>query len=281
MHILEAAHIQKSFGDHQVLRDISFTIASPEIFALLGPSGCGKTTLIRILLGLMKRDKGDVYMFDKDIVQDRETLYPNIGMLLDEHGLYDRLSCVDNLRMYCKLYHLPVSIMEPVLRRVSLYEDRHTAVNRLSKGMKQRLALARALLHEPRILFLDEPTSGLDPATSRSIQDLLLELKKSGVAIFLTTHDMVEATRLSDRVAFLHDGCLIECDTPVNICRKYENKMSVDIVTKDGRTLVIEDLTQEISLLENLLKNKAVQSIHSKEATLETVFLSLTGKELI
>ena len=182
MTILEADHIQKRFAEKMVLMDISFSIEKPEIFGLLGPSGSGKTTLIRILLGLLKKDGGSSYVLGNDSGQLSDDTYAQIGMMLDEAGLYDRLSCIDNLDIYRRLYQLPYNVIEPALRRVSLYDSRQKAVIKLSKGMKQRLSFARALLHEPRVLFLDEPTSGLDPATTSNIHELLFELKEKGVA---------------------------------------------------------------------------------------------------
>ena len=280
MTILEAEHIQKKFAEKEVLKDISFSISKPEIFGLLGPSGSGKTTLIRILIGLLKKDSGSSCVLGtaSDRLKDRE--YAQIGMLLDESGLYDRLSCVDNLDIYRRLYQLPQEVIEPALQRVSLHESAQTAVIKLSKGMKQRLAFARALLHQPKVLFLDEPTSGLDPATTANIHELLFELKENGVTIFLTTHDMEEAARLCDRVAFLNEGTIIECDTPENICCKYNTSNQVKVMTSDGRSL-LQDMKQDTDQLMKLLEKGQIKTIHSMEPTLETVFISLTGKELI
>ena len=278
--ILEAEHIQKKFKEKEVLKDISFSISKPEIFGLLGPSGSGKTTLIRILIGLLKKDGGSSSVFGHDCEKLRDEAYAQIGMMLDETGLYDRLSCVDNLDIYRRLYQLPVDVIEPALRRVSLYESAQTPVNKLSKGMKQRLAFARALLHQPKLLFLDEPTSGLDPATTANIHELLFELKEKGVTIFLTTHDMEEATRLCDRVALLNEGCIIECDTPEAICCKYNTSNQVRILTTKG-TGIIRDLKQDMDHIVKLIQAGQVKTIHSMEPTLESVFIELTGKELV
>lgn len=280
MTILEAGHIQKKFAEKEVLRDISFSISKPEIFGLLGPSGSGKTTLIRILIGLLRKDSGRSCVLGTDSECLKDSEYAQIGMMLDETGLYDRLSCVDNLDIYRRLYQLPQEVIEPALRRVSLYDSAETAVIRLSKGMKQRLAFARALLHQPKVLFLDEPTSGLDPATTANIHELLFELKETGVTIFLTTHDMEEATRLCDRVAFLNEGAIIECDTPENICCKYNTSNQVRVTTKNG-SCFIQDMKEDAGKLVKLLEEGQIKTIHSMEPTLETVFISLTGKELV
>lgn len=280
MTILEADHIQKRFAEKMVLKDISFSIEKPEIFGLLGPSGSGKTTLIRILLGLLKKDGGSSYVLGNDSGHLSDDTYAQIGMMLDEAGLYDRLSCIDNLDIYRRLYQLPYNVIEPALRRVSLYDSRQKAVIKLSKGMKQRLSFARALLHEPRVLFLDEPTSGLDPATTSNIHELLFELKEKGVTIFLTTHDMEEATRLCDRVAFLNEGSIIECDTPEAICCKYNTTNQVNITTAQGESIVL-DIKRDAVKIMHLMESGHVKTIHSMEPTLETVFITLTGKELV
>ena len=257
MTILEADHIQKRFAEKMVLKDISFSIEKPEIFGLLGPSGSGKTTLIRILLGLLKKDGGSSYVLGNDSGHLSDDTYAQIGMMLDEAGLYDRLSCIDNLDIYRRLYQLPYNVIEPALRRVSLYDSRQKAVIKLSKGMKQRLSFARAFIHE-----------------------LLFELKEKGVTIFLTTHDMEEATRLCDRVAFLNEGSIIECDTPEAICCKYNTTNQVNITTAQGESIVL-DIKRDAVKIMHLMEAGHVKTIHSMEPTLETVFITLTGKELV
>jgi ABC-2 type transport system ATP-binding protein len=205
-------NIGKRFGTQTVLSDVSFETKDREIFGLLGPSGAGKTTIINILTHQLDADSGT-----------HETGVPlsETGLMPDADGLYVRLNCVENLNIFADIYGVPRAKSLAALRNVGLEDSAKKSVNALSKGMRQRLALARAILHEPKVLFLDEPTSGLDPATARGIHKLIQGLCANGAAIFLTTHNMEEAIRLCHHVALLHKGKIVEHGAPAEICARY------------------------------------------------------------
>jgi len=204
--------VVKSFGAQTVLSDVTFEAKQGEIFGLLGRSGAGKTTIINILTNQLKPDKGSHSIS----VSSYET-----GLMLDEDGLYDRLTCLDNLNVFADIYGIPHKKSSEALEKVGLGDSAKKAVSQLSKGMRQRLALARAILHNPKVLFLDEPTSGLDPNTAQGIHQLIHGLQKQGTTIFLTTHNMDEAVKLCDQVLLLHKGKIVEQGLPTEICERH------------------------------------------------------------
>lgn len=270
--------VRKSFGDHLVLAGISLAIEQGEIFGLLGPSGAGKTTLIRIITGQLKADQGTISVMGVDPRRFDGKMYTNFGMVLDNTGLYERLSCYDNLALFAEIYGTDKKRIMDYLRMVGLQDAVKTPAGRLSKGMKQRLTLARALLHDPAILFLDEPTSGLDPSSSREIHRLIQEECHRGRTVFLTTHNMTEAYELCGHVALLNEGHIVEYGKPDEICRKYNRQNRISIVTRDGRQLAFANGPEDAGQIAALLEEDNVQSIHSSEPTLETVFIELTGR---
>ncbi|MDR0983643.1 MAG: ABC transporter ATP-binding protein [Ruminococcus sp.] len=210
--MIKMSNVVKRFGEQTVLTDVTFEAKEKEIFGLLGPSGAGKTTIINILTNQLDADSGS----HKIDASPFET-----GLMLDEDGLYPRLNCIENLNVFAEIYRIPKINSIEALKNVGLEDSAKKAVNALSKGMRQRLALARAILHEPKILFLDEPTGGLDPRTARGIHKLLLSLREKGATIFLTTHNMEEAVKLCDKVALLHKGMIVEQGEPTEICKRH------------------------------------------------------------
>jgi len=202
----------KRFGGQTVLSDVTFEAKEREIFGLLGPSGAGKTTIINILTNQLEADGGSHSIG----VTPFET-----GLMLDEDGLYARLTCLENLNVFAGIYGIPRKKSLEALKSVGLGDAAGKIASKLSRGMRQRLALARAILHEPKALFLDEPTSGLDPGTARGIHKLIQNLRDNGATVFLTTHNMEEAAKLCDHVALLHKGRIVEQGAPAEICERH------------------------------------------------------------
>ena len=210
--MIKVQNLVKHYGGQAVLSDVTFSVESREIFALLGPSGAGKTTIINILTQQQTQDDGIAEVS----VTPRE-----VGLMLDVGGLYSHLNCLENLNLYARIYGLPISRSMEVLESVGLGDHASKAVSELSRGMSQRLALGRAILYSPKLLILDEPTSALDPGTARGICKLLQKLRDDGATIFLTTHNMDEALKLCDRVALLHKGEIIAQGAPIDLCSQH------------------------------------------------------------
>ncbi|EHJ53064.1 ABC transporter ATP-binding protein [Streptococcus macacae] len=275
--IIDVKHISKRFGEAVALEDISFSIEKGQIFGFLGPSGSGKTTTINILTGQLAADKGQSLILGKASQQLSSNTLEQIGLVSDSSGSYEKMTLYNNLLFYSKFYQVAPSRLDDLLKRVGLYDSRKKAVEKLSTGMKQRMLLARALINQPEVLFLDEPTSGLDPATSRTIHDLILELKAAGTTIFLTTHDMHEATLLCDNLALLNKGVLVEQGSPENLIQKYNTDKKVTITYQDKH-----QLTVAFSELASTLAGSTEEmiAIHSCEPTLEDIFITLTGGKL-
>lgn len=275
--VIKAFNLGKSFDGKVALNNISFDLEEGEIFGFLGPSGSGKTTTINILLGQLLNDHGDVFVFGKRPIELNSFDLSNVGLVSDTSGFYEKLSLYKNLLAYAKMYYVSNNEVDMILKKVGLYGDKDKLAEKLSTGMKQRMLLARALINQPKILFLDEPTSGLDPMTSKSIHELLLKLKENGTTIFLTTHDMKEATLLCDRLVLLNKGDIVESGTPKEIIAKYNTNKRVQVEFLDGSNCVI-DFSNIGELLEK--RKDEVMTIHSCEPTLEDVFIHLTGAKL-
>jgi len=216
--MIKAQNLVKHFGGQTVLSDVNFEVAPQEIFALLGPSGAGKTTIINLLTGQLTPDGGIVEV---------DATPRQVGLMLDVGGVYPHLNCLENLNLYARIYGLPISRSIEALESVGLGNSADKAASKLSRGMTQRLALARAILYAPKLLILDEPTSALDPGTARGICKLLQKLRDDGATIFLTTHNMDEALKLCDRVALLHKGEIITQGAPVDLCSKHNAMRTV------------------------------------------------------
>lgn len=278
MNAVEMSHVVQVFSERKVLNDVSFSAASGEIFGLLGPSGAGKTTLIKILTGQLKQTAGSASILGTDSGKIDGAVYQKIGMMLDNFGLYERLSGYDNLGMAAKIHEIPGERVKEVLHRVGLWENRKLPVLKYSKGMRGRLSLARAVMNEPEILFLDEPTSGLDPATAAEIHRLIGEEKERGTTVFLTTHNMAEAEKLCDHIALLNEGRIVEYGSPEEICTKYNYQNRLRITLRGGRQMELANDGSSAALIGEFLEQKSIKSIHSTEPNLETVFMELTGR---
>jgi ABC-2 type transport system ATP-binding protein len=209
----------RSFGTRRAVDGLSFAVEAGMVFGFLGPNGAGKTTTIRLLLGLLEPSAGRAEVLGFDTRTDGAEIRARTGALLEHTGLYELHTALENLDLYGRIARLPVAArktrIEEVLRRFGLWERRHDRVGRWSRGMKQRLAIARALLHRPPLIFLDEPTAGLDPAAAAGLRVQIAELAADdGATVFLTTHTLVEADQLCARIAIIDHGRLLAAGTP-------------------------------------------------------------------
>lgn len=268
------------FGTGNVLNGIELEIEEGEIFGLLGPSGAGKTTLINILTGQITPKSGTATLLGKEVGLLKGNDYIKIGIMMDHFGLYERMNCYDNLKFYEMLDGKSTVEIKELLKHVGLEGAIKTKVSDLSKGMRNRLSFARVLLRSPKIMFLDEPTSGLDPATTEEIHELIMNEKKKGTTIFLTTHNMYEAQKLCDHIALLNEGKIVEYGTPDEICRRYNHQKKILLHLRDGRDIEISHSAKSGSILAEYFNKNEVETIHSTEPNLETVFMELTGKGL-
>lgn len=281
--MIEASDLRRSFKKNEAVRGISFDVRRGEIFGLLGPNGAGKTTTIRMLTGQIVPSSGHATVAGCDVVRDHQQLKERIGVVCEEQNVYERLSARNNLRFNCWLYNLPESRVDEVLDLVRLRDRAKEPVRTFSNGMKQRLLIARALLHKPPVLFLDEPSRGLDPISARDVREAIAQLSRDGMTILLTTHLLEEADQLCQRVAFINKGTLVANDTPRNL--KLAHGQRTLLVTLGERpndsslqevTLKMDSPEDQARLARWLAEGK-VQALHSQEASLEEVFIEIAG----
>ena len=273
--VIKADNLGKSFGSFKAISSLTFEVNKGEILGFLGPSGSGKTTTINILTGQLTPDQGQSSILGKSSTNLNEEDLANIGLITENSGYYEKLSLYDNLLFFAKLYDVPQGDLDDLMKRVGLYDRRKTLAEKLSTGMKQRMLLVRAIINKPQVLFLDEPTSGLDPSTSQSIHELIKELQAAGTTIFLTTHDMHEATILCDKIVLLNKGQIVEAGTPSDLIQKYNTARRVKITYQSG-----EENYLSFSELGQISQTDDILTIHSCEPTLEDVFIQLTGGKL-
>lgn len=273
--VIKADNLGKSFGSFKAISSLTFDVNKGEILGFLGPSGSGKTTTINILTGQLTPDQGQSSILGKSSTNLNEEDLANIGLITENSGYYEKLSLYDNLLFFAKLYDVPQGDLDNLMKRVGFYDRRKTLAEKLSTGMKQRMLLVRAIINKPQVLFLDEPTSGLDPSTSQSIHELIKELQSEGTTIFLTTHDMHEATILCDKIVLLNKGQIVEVGTPSNLIQKYNTAKRVKITYQSG-----EENYLSFSELGQVSQTDDILTIHSCEPTLEDVFIQLTGGKL-
>ena len=279
--VIEVRDLVKQFKNQTALNHLDFSVESGEIFGFLGPSGAGKTTTIKILTGQLLASSGETKLLGIATDALTQDIYQEVGIVTDNSGLYENVSVYRNMKFFADLLKVDKKRIDFLLERVGLAQDKKKLARRLSKGMRQRLVLARALLHSPKVLFLDEPTSGLDPATAQAIHKLLKEVQADGTTIFLTTHNMEEATKLCDRVALLNDGKIVSLDTPRNTCLNFKRERKLEVGLRDKSQVVINQDSAGIAQLNEWLSQDLVETIHSNEPTLEEVFIAKTGRELL
>jgi fluoroquinolone transport system ATP-binding protein len=271
-------------GTHApAIKDISFAVQPGEIFGFLGPSGAGKSTTQKILFRLLQGFQGSVSVFDRDLREWGYEYFEQVGVSFEMPNHYSKLTARENLRYFGALYQGAVAKPEELLEMVGLLDDADMLVSQYSKGMKNRLSVARSLVNNPKLLFLDEPTAGLDPVNARKIKELIKAQKDAGKTVFLTTHDMHIADELCDRIAFIVDGKLSLIDSPRELKLRYGK---ADVRVEFGlngkyeqRDFSLAGLAENAEFLK-LLREGNVRTLHTQEATLENIFIQMTGRSL-
>ena len=262
---------------------VSFSIDPGEVFGFLGPNGAGKSTTQKLLIGLLRDYQGTVSVFGRDLRQWGNDYYERLGVSFEFPNHHLKLTALENLTYFRALYAGDTEDPRHLLDRVGLGADADMRVSQFSKGMRGRLNVARALLPKPDLLFLDEPTTGLDPVMNRQIRDLILERRQAGTTVFLTTHDMVVADELCDRVAFIVTGGIALIDTPRALKLRYGTRtVRVEFGAegrRDSREFPMDGLGESTDFLATL-REEHVQTIHTQETTLEQIFIQVTGAEL-
>jgi ABC-2 type transport system ATP-binding protein len=282
---ITAENLTYSYGKLVAVDHINFHVEEGEILGFLGPNGAGKSTTVNMLTGQLIPKEGKATLLGLDITKFPKKIQTQIGVCFEVTNLYEQMTGLENLELFAKLFDVKTFDGEALLERVGLDGRGKDKVEKYSKGLKQRLMVGRALVNKPRILFLDEPTEGLDPASSQAIRNIILEERQRGVTVFLTTHDMVEADKLCDRVAFIDQGVIVALDTPHALKQKYGKRMvRAEVKTPDGGLETREitlDQPGTASEIERIFAQGKVITLHSEEATLEDIFIQITGRELV
>lgn len=258
--------LTKRFGDNLAVDNMNLHVERGEVFAFLGPNGAGKTTTVRMLSALIAPTAGQAWVNGYQIGQGDMQVRRCVGILTEAPGLYERLNAVQNLTLYAKLYEVDdvPDQVEKYLRLLGLWERRNEAVGSFSKGMKQKLAIARALLHEPPLLFLDEPTAALDPEAARTVRDFIGQVKEAGRTIFLCTHNLDEADRLADRIGVIKQK-LIQVDSPANLRRSlYGRRVVIHLASV---TEPVQNAIRELPFVKEMqqVDNKLLISLDNPE----------------
>ena len=281
--MIEVQNLTFSYGkDKQVLLGLNFSVRDGEIFGFLGPNGSGKSTTQKILTGILKGHGGMVSLFGQEIDNlQKEEFFQNIGVLFEFPYLYTNLSALDNLHYFASFY--PAEHMrdaEELLDELEFKKDfLKKPVSSYSKGMRQRVSMARALISNPKLLFLDEPTSGLDPAGAVLFRKIIEKERQKGTTVFLTTHNMLDADLLCDRVAFISNGNIVALDTPRNLKEKNSKHSIVVDYLYQGKRLERKLEAPELKTGIPFVYDELI-SIHSQEPTLEDMFIQYTGRGL-
>jgi ABC-2 type transport system ATP-binding protein len=304
--MIRTDNLTRKFGKVVAVEKLNLEVRKGEVFGFIGPNGAGKTTTVRMLCCLIAPTEGTAYIGENEINRDPDSLNIRqmVGLLPESPGLYERLSPYRNLDFFAQLYGVPQVKREgrikELLEMLNMWKKRDEPVGTFSKGMKQKIAIARALVHDPEILFLDEPTSGLDPRAAKTVRDFLSDLRREGRTIFLNTHNLNEAERLCDRVALVNTK-LVVVGSPLELQRRFWGRTTVvqlksisesiisavealpfvkNVLTEDTKLLVdLENPEEENSALaESILANGGkIQFISELERTLEDVYLKLIG----
>ena len=280
---IHVERIRRCYGELVAVDDLSFEVAPGEILGFLGPNGAGKSTTIKMLTGQLAPDAGTIRILGHEVAVDCVEVQARIGVCFEEKNLYVDMSAEENLRFFARLFGIRGYDTTRALARVGLAGRESDRVKNFSKGMRQRLMIARALVNEPDVLFLDEPTDGLDPASSRAIRGIIREEADRGAAVLLTTHDMHEADELSDRTAFLDRGRIVALDTPEAL-KLQHGERAVKLRWREGDEVRDEivplDAADAGARLKAAVDSGNLMTIHTEEASLEAIFIELTGRGL-
>ena len=307
MNAIQVNQLTRSFGSLKAIDRLSLEIPRGTVFGFLGPNGSGKTTTIRLLLGLLDADQGSAQVLGFNIKKQPEEVRIRCGALLEHHGLYERLSAAENLDYYGRIWHMSKVDREKRIRELleplDLYIRRDEAIGRWSRGMKQKLAVARTLMHHPELIFLDEPTAGLDPVASANLrEDLSTLVAQEGVTIFLTTHNLAEAEKLCNQVGVINRGQLLAMGSPAelrsktsaprlyisgqNITSKVmedlkQNTLLKKLQQQNGKLIMdLKDLTRSHEIVTQLVgMGVQIDEVRKESADLEDVFLQLVDEE--
>jgi len=307
MNAIQTNQLTRSFGDLKAVDRLTLEIPRGTVFGFLGPNGSGKTTTIRLLLGLLDADEGSAQVLGFDTKKQPDEVRVRSGALLEHHGLYERLSAAENLDYYGRIWHMSKADREKRIREllepVDLYERRGDPIGRWSRGMKQKLAVARTLMHRPELIFLDEPTAGLDPVASSTLRDDLATLVvQEGVTIFLTTHNLAEAEKLCDQVGVINRGRLLAVGSPSDLRSKTSaprlsvtgqgitpqvfesmkaNALVNKVQQKNGKLIMdLNDLARSHEIVSQLVgAGVQIDEVRKEKADLEDVFLQLVEEE--
>lgn len=273
------------YHDFLAVDHISFYVDEGEILGFLGPNGAGKTTTVKMLTGQLRPKGGRAQLLGMDITRNIEKVQAQIGICFEVPNHYEQMSAVENLKLFARLFNIRPFDATTLLERVGLAGRGKDHVETYSKGMKQRLMVARSILNRPKVLFLDEPTAGLDPASSEAVLNLILEERERGATVFLTTHDMMEADQISDRVAFMNQGKIVALDTPHNLKQEYGKRaLKAEVLNARGELEdreIVMDAPETPQAVQELFSREKVITIHSEEATLEDIFIKITGRGLV
>ncbi len=280
---IEVVELEVAYGDLLAVRGISFSVAPGEILGFLGPNGAGKSTTLKVLYGLLPPRSGQARVLGMDVTAQRSAVQARIGVCFEEKNLYADMTAAENLRFHARLFGIGQLDTGALLQRVGLADRGDDRVETYSKGMRQRLMMARALVNRPDVLFLDEPTDGLDPVSSQAVRAIIRDEAARGAAVLLTTHDMAEADELSDRVAFINEGELYALDTPENLKLEH-GRRTVRVRRREGQ----EVCEEHIELADADAGDRIAQAaaapglvgIHTEEASLEDIFVKMTGRGL-
>jgi len=267
----------------KTLYDLDFEIAKGEIFGFLGPSGAGKSTSQKILIKLLNNYEGHAEVMGKELSKWDSDYYNHIGVGFELPNHYLKLTARENLNFFASFYDRPCRKPEELLQMVGLESAIDQRVSEFSKGMKMRLNFVRSFMHDPEILFFDEPTSGLDPVNARLLKNIILDLRDQGKTIFVTTHAMLDADELCDRVAFIIDGKIAMIESPRAL--KLQNgkrrlKVEYGLDQRSEKEFDLDGLGKNTDFLQ-LLQEESIHTMHTEEATLEDVFIKVTGRSLI